>query len=148
MDFRAFLVTTAAVACLALGFANAANAQNRPPPAGPVIDEITGQPIIGAYTTRTVDFTATNPTTNLSFAFREDPADIGLDNVSLVDLTIPGGNLVVNGDFEAGPLGESAPTGWTYFHPFGARSLAAAYLPAAVPGDRTAMPTARCRPTT
>src|SRR6478672_9378409 len=120
MDFQAFLVTTAAVAGLALGFANAANAQNRPPPAGPVIDEITGQPIIGTYTTRTVDFTASNATTNLSFAFREDAGDIGLDNVSLFDLANPSGNLVLNGDFEAGPLGASAPTGWTYFNPFGA----------------------------
>ena len=118
MDFRAFLATTAAVACLAFGFANAADAQNLPPLAGPVIDTITGQPIIDPYTTRTVDFTATNPITNLSFAFREDPSDIGLDNVSLVDLTNPGGNLVVNGDFEAGPLGESAPPGWTYLRPF------------------------------
>jgi hypothetical protein len=120
MNFRAFLITTAAVAGLALGFANAANAQNRPPPTGPVIDSITGQPIIGTYTTRTVDFTGVNATTNLSFAFREDAGDIGLDNVSLVDLTNPSGNLTVNGDFEAGPLGASAPTGWTYFNPFGA----------------------------
>ena len=89
MDFRAFLVTTAAAACLAFGFANAADAQNLPPLAGPVIDQITGQPVIHPYTTRTVDFTATNPITNLSFAFREDPSDIGLDNVSLVDLTNP-----------------------------------------------------------
>ena len=118
MDFRAFLVTTAAAACLAFGFANAADAQNLPPLAGPVIDQITGQPVIGTYTTRTVDFTATNPITNLSFAFREDPSDIGLDNVSLVDLTHPSGNLVVNGDFEAGPPGEAAPPGWTYLRPF------------------------------
>jgi hypothetical protein len=63
MDFRAFLVTTAAAACLAFGFANAADAQNLPPLAGPVIDQITGQPVIGTYTTRTVDFTATNAIT-------------------------------------------------------------------------------------
>ena len=120
MDFRAFLVTTAAVAGLALGFVEAANAQpiNQPPLAGPVIDQLTGLPIIDTYTTRTVDFTAINATTNLSFAFREDPADIGLDNVSLVDLTNPGGNLVVNGDFELGPVGASAPLGWTYLRPF------------------------------
>ena len=72
MDFRAFLAT-AAVACLAFGFANAADAQNRPPPAGPVIDQITGQPVIAPCTTRIVDFTASNAITNLSFAFREDP---------------------------------------------------------------------------
>jgi len=118
MDFRAFLVTTAAVAGLAFGFANAADAQNLPPLAGPVIDEITGQPVIGTYITRTVDFTATNAITNLSFAFREDPSDIGLDNVSLVDLTHPSVNLVSNGDFELGPVGASAPLGWTYLRPF------------------------------
>jgi len=120
MDFRAFLLATATVTGIAFGFADAANALpiNQPPPAGPVIDEITGQPVIGDYTTRTVDFTATNAITNLTFAFREDPSDIGLDNVSLVDLTHPSVNLVVNGDFEAGPVGASAPTGWTYLRPF------------------------------
>ena len=110
MGFRAFLVTTAAFAGLALGFVEAANAQpiNQPPLAGPVIDQLTGLPIIDTYTTRTVDFTAINATTNLSFAFREDPADIGLDNVSLVDLTNPGGNLVDNGDFELAEAGSAS----------------------------------------
>ena len=58
-------------------------------------------------------------TTNLSFAFREDAAFLELDNVSLIDLTNPSGNLVVNGDFEAGPFLAQAPTGWTYLNIFG-----------------------------
>jgi len=120
MNFRAFLVAIA-VTGTALGFANAANAQtNQPPPAGNIIDQLTGQPIIGTYTTRTVNFIASAASTNLSFAFREDPAFIDLDNVSLIDLTNPSGNLVVNGDFELGPVGSSAPTGWTYLNAFGA----------------------------
>lgn len=37
-------------------------------------------------------------------------------------MTIAGGstNLLVNGNFEAGPVGAQAPTGWTYLNTFGA----------------------------
>jgi hypothetical protein len=93
---------------------------NLPPPTGNVIDQLTGLPIVGNYQTRTVNFTATMGMTNLSFAFREDPSFLLLDNVTLNDVTHPSGNLVVNGDFEAGPVGSSQPTGWTYLNNFGA----------------------------
>ena len=93
---------------------------NQPPPTGTIIDQLTGLPIISTYSTRTVNFTATTTGTNLAFAFREDPAFLQLDNVSLVDLTHPSSNLVVNGDFELGPVGSQAPTGWAYLNTFGA----------------------------
>lgn len=117
------------IAALALATATAAFAQktgpindptNEPPPAGTVIYQLTGQPILGTYQTATVDFTAGSANTNLAFAFREDPAFLFLSNVSLVDLTTSSGNLLVNGDFGAGPVGSSAPAGWAYLNNFGA----------------------------
>lgn len=119
----------AIVATLAFGTATSAFADklgpitdptNQPPPVGTIIDSLTGQTIIGAYQTRTADFVATSSNTNISFAFREDPAFLELGNVSLVDLTNPSGNLLVNGDFGLGPVGSSAPTGWAYLNSFGA----------------------------
>jgi PEP-CTERM motif len=91
---------------------------NQPPPAGNVIYQLTGQPILGNYQTATVNFVATMATTNLSFAFREDPAFLELDNVTMT--TGGGPNLVLNGGFELGPVGSPAPTDWTYLNTFGA----------------------------
>jgi hypothetical protein len=72
-----------------------------------------------AFTTYSVNFTASSATSDISFAFREDPAFLHLDNVT-VTLTGGGPNLIVNGDFEAGPVGANAPMGWTYLNIFGA----------------------------
>jgi hypothetical protein len=91
---------------------------NNPPPAGPVILDLNGTAIPHAYANYTASFVATSSTTDLSFAFREDPAFLFLSNVSLT--TGGGANLLVNGDFNAGPVGASAPTGWTYLNTFGA----------------------------
>jgi hypothetical protein len=94
---------------------------NQPPPAGNVIYQLTGQTILGTFQTATVNFVATMAASNLSFAFREDPAFLLLDNVSLVNATTGSPtNLVTNGNFEAGPIGSTAPTGWTYLNNFGA----------------------------
>lgn len=117
------------IAALALATATSAFADksgpindptNEPPPAGTIIDQLTGLTISGTYATRTPTFIAGSTTTNLAFAFREDPAFIDLGNVSLVDLTTASGNLLVNGDFGLGPVGSSAPTGWAYLNTFGA----------------------------
>jgi hypothetical protein len=70
------------------------------------------------YTRYTTSFVATDTTTNLSFAFREDPAFLFLDDVRVT--TGGGSNIVVNGGFESGPNGASAPSGWTYLNEFGA----------------------------
>lgn len=129
MNFKRFLLTTTAAGVVAIaaisGAANAAP-MNQPPPIGNIVDQLTGLPITGTYATRTVDFVATAPATNLAFAIREDPAFINLANVSVTDLTHPGGNLVVNGSFAggtyAGPPGSRGPqpVGWTYLNTFGA----------------------------
>jgi hypothetical protein len=57
-------------------------ASNCPPPAGSVILDLDGTPIPHSYTPYTVSFTAAAASTNLSFAFREDPAFLLLDNVA------------------------------------------------------------------
>ena len=109
----------ALMAVSALVLANQVQAaSNDPAPAGPVILNLDGTAIPHSYTQYTASFVAANATTNLSFAFREDPAFLMLDNVSMT--TGGGANLVTNGDFEAGPVGSSAPTGWTYLNTFGA----------------------------
>lgn len=106
-------------ATMAVGQAYA-NPINQPPPVGAVIYSLTGQTISGTYQTATASFVAGSTNTNLAFAFREDPAFLELADVSMVDLTTPGPNLVVNGDFSLGPVGSSAPTGWAYLNTFGA----------------------------
>jgi len=59
-------------------------------------------------------------TTNISFALREDPAFLFLDDVTMKNVTTSKDVPVVNGGFESGPLGASAPAGWTYLNTFGA----------------------------
>lgn len=71
-----------------------------------------------SYQTYTTSFVATAASTNISFAFREDPAFLLLDNVSVT--TGGGSNLLTNGNFDAGVVGSSAPVGWTYLNIFGA----------------------------
>ena len=73
----------------------------------------TGTPIPHTYTQYSVDFTATAASTNISFAFREDPAFLHLDDVSVI-LKTGGPELILNGGFEAGPVGANAPTNWTF----------------------------------
>lgn len=92
---------------------------NNPPPTGNVIYQLTGQTPSSTYQTATVSFAPTNPSTHLSFAFREDPAFLELANVSLTT-TGSGGNLLTNGDFSNGPDGAHQPNGWTYLNTFGA----------------------------
>jgi hypothetical protein len=98
---------------------------NNPPPANAIFDP-SGTPVPGGgnrtYKQYTVAFQATQTSTAISFAFREDPSFISFSNVSVTDQTTPGGNLLVNGDFSQGPLGSSTPAGWTYSNQYGASS--------------------------
>jgi hypothetical protein len=112
-----------ALACLLAdqAFANPCPPGNPPtncaPPAGAILD-LNGQPVPHQYQQYSISFTATNPSTNISFSMREDPSFLGLDDVSVV--TGGGPNLITNGGFEAGPVGANAPAGWTYLNQFGA----------------------------
>jgi hypothetical protein len=91
-----------------------ASPSNVGPPAGAILD-LAGDPISSSFTLYTVDFTAGVADTDITFAFRNDPAYTAMDDVSVVDLTNPAGNLIVNGGFETGDL-----TGWTYDNVYGA----------------------------
>ena len=93
---------------------------NQPPPAGPVVLDLNGTTIPHGYQFYSVSFIASSATTNISFAFREDPAFLHLDSVD-VHPFFGGSNLIVNGDFELGVVGSPAPVGWTYLN-FGATS--------------------------
>jgi hypothetical protein len=100
-----------------------ANAQpfNQPPPAGPVVLDLNGTTIPHGYQSYSVNFLANSALTNISFAFRDDPAHLLLDNVQ-VHPFVGGSSLIVNGDFELGVVGSSTPLGWTYLNNFGATS--------------------------
>ena len=81
-------------------------AQNHPPPAGAILD-LNGTPIPGGgngttYQQYMVDFTATFTSTAITFAFRDDPADILFKEASVTDLTTHSGNLLFNGNFTGG----------------------------------------------
>jgi hypothetical protein len=102
-------------------FANPCPPGNPPtncaPPTGAIFD-LAGGPVPHQYQQYNTSFTAVATTTNISFSFREDPAFLGLDDV-VVRLGA-GPNLLTNGDFESGVVGQNAPVGWTYLNAFGA----------------------------
>ena len=94
------------LAALALLLANQAHALPCPPgnpptncgpPAGAILD-LNGLPNPNVYTNYSVNFVATATTTNISFALRNDPAFLGLDDES-VTLAGGGQNLIQNGGF-------------------------------------------------
>jgi PEP-CTERM motif len=102
-----------------INLAAAAGNNNAPPP-GAILD-LAGQAVPhGAPQTYTVDFTAALADTSISLAFREDPAFFSVSDITVTDLTNPGGNLLTNGDFSLGPVGSDTPVGWTFQNTFGA----------------------------
>ncbi len=95
-----------------------ADGNNDPPPAGAILN-LNGQAIsTNAAAPESVSFTAALTTTDITFAFREDPSFISFSDVTLTDLTNPSGNLILNGDFSSGS-GSNA-TDWTYANNYGA----------------------------
>jgi hypothetical protein len=102
----------------------AARAQiNEPPPSGAILD-LNGQPISSTAVQYSVSFTATQSSTDISFAFRDDPAFLSFSNVSVVDSLAPNNNLLTNGDFSGGVYSENnnnaVPIGWTYENQYNA----------------------------
>ena len=91
---------------------------DQPPPLNPIFN-LSGQAIPHTYTSYSFGFVAGTALTNLTFAFREDPAYWSFDNV-VMTLTGSSTNLLVNGDFELGVVGQQAPVGWTYVNQYGA----------------------------
>lgn len=103
---------------------------NQPPPAGAILD-LNGLPIPGGangstFQQYTVTFVAVVSNTTVTFAFRDDPADVSVEEFSVTDLTVPGPNLLVNGDLTGGRYtnggNSGTPVGWTYANQYGATS--------------------------
>jgi hypothetical protein len=115
MQSLAVLFVSAAM-CAPSAFAQA---NNDPPPVGAILD-LSGQPVNhGAAVSESVGFTAALASTDITFAFREDPAFISFSDVSLLDTTTGSAtNLILNGNFASGS-GQNA-TDWTYVNIFGA----------------------------
>ena len=115
------------VSCILLLFGSLtafAGPTNVGPPTGPLLD-LNGLPVthgLNGAVTETVNFTgaASLTSTDITFAFRDDPAFVIISNVSVVDLTTPSGNLISNGNFALGTVGSSVATGWTYANIYGA----------------------------
>jgi hypothetical protein len=101
-----------------------ATVSNGPPPLGAILD-LNGTPVPHAsFQAYTVNFTATVPNTAVTFAIREDPAYIFIENITVNDMTVPGPNLLVNGNLTGGVYNSSGnaltPVGWTYANIYGA----------------------------
>src|SRR5215475_2075105 len=99
------LLATVTLALASQAFANPCPPGNPPtncaPPPGAILD-LDGTAIPHNYQQYSINFMATATTTNISFAFREDPAFLFLDDVSVT--TGGGPNLLLNPGFELGPL--------------------------------------------
>src|SRR5580658_6536641 len=93
---------------------------NEGPPAGSILD-LNGDPIShSSYTEYTVNFIATLSSTVISFAIREDPAFIFLENTALEDVTTSTPDAsYLDGNFGLGTIG-STPVDWTFSNVFGA----------------------------
>jgi len=101
---------------------------NVAPPTGAILD-LNGTAIPGhgngtTFQQYSTTFVANITSTAITFAFREDPAFISLEQVSVVDQTASSANLLVNGDFSGATYtssgNSSAPVGWTYANIYGA----------------------------
>lgn len=120
---KTLLFTGLAAAAMLAGQAYAGPI-NEPPPPGWILS-LSGLPLPhSAYTQYTVDFTATQAMTNISFALRDDPAFISLDNIIVANTLSPSTNLILNGGFEDGVAtsggNADAPVDWSYLNTFGA----------------------------
>jgi hypothetical protein len=96
----------------------AAFAMDNPPPSGAILD-LNGLAIPhGTAQEYTIDFNAAITSTDITFAFREDPAFFSFSDASVVDLANPTVNLLLNGNFSSGS-GNNA-TDWTFVNIYGA----------------------------
>jgi len=95
-------------------------ATNCGPPPGAIIDLAGGTVPTTSYMTYTAYFVATVPTTYITLTLRGDNTFIQLTDVAVADQTTMGSNLLLNGDFSAGGMGDvgkAAPTDWSYIQP-------------------------------
>jgi hypothetical protein len=116
----------------ALPLSAMAAGNNNSPPAGAILDLAGGETGTAAQTINhgapvsvSVNFTAGVTSTDITFAFREDPAYIYFGQVSLIDLTTGSSvNLLTNGNFAGGTYtaasGNTIPNGWNFDNVYGA----------------------------
>ena len=128
--YGAIVATAASLA----GGQTFAAGMNNSPPTGAILDLGGGEtgtaPLAvnhGAPVTQTVNFVAGVANTNITFAFREDPAFIFFSNVTLTNATTGNpANLIINGNFAGGTYADpnnssgQSPNGWTYANVYGA----------------------------
>jgi hypothetical protein len=91
-----------------------ASAENIGPPPGAILDLAGIAVTTNTWEEYSLDFTATLSSTNISFAFRNDPTFFLLDDVSVTSSLNPTVNLIQDGGFEQGARFENAPPGWTF----------------------------------
>ncbi len=107
------LLTIASALLFATIVGAPARAQNPPP--GSIFQLDQQHPgVLSSYQQFTTSFTAGAGQTSayVSFGFREVPAFFAFDDASVVDITHPSGNLLVNGDFSNAQVGQNFPTSW------------------------------------
>lgn len=130
--------TLISIGLCGLGTPAFAAGNNNSPPAGAILDLGGGEtgttPLAvnhGSPVQESVNFVAALSSTQITFAFREDPAFISFGNVSLIDDTTASANLLLNGNFAGGsysdpvsatdPNGNSSvPRDWSYANVYGA----------------------------
>lgn len=111
---KTLLLSGLAAAVMLAGQAYA-SPSNLPPPPGWILSLDGGALPLSGYTQYTTSFTATQAMTNITFAFRDDPAFIFFDNAFVADTSSPATNLLSNSGFETGDL-----TDWSYLNQYGA----------------------------
>ena len=128
---------------MAMTIAGGAQAQL---PLGQVALDLSGQGLVAGYHQYTTTFTAQTVKSTVTFIFRNDPGYFAFDNASVMDITNPSGELLVNGGFEAlvtspgvDPNGQMAP-GWTLYQQPGVTNLGGVYNAASMNGIVTGGP--------
>lgn len=113
---------------IGIGTAGMSWGLNQGPPVGAILD-LNGTPVPGGgdgvtFQHYTVNFTAAVTNTTITFAFRDDPAEVFVENFSVVDLAAPGTNLLTNGNLSGGTTTSNGnagtPAGWSYANIYGA----------------------------
>jgi hypothetical protein len=112
-SFKAFLLPVVALLTVTSALADTVLYNYGPPPGlGAQVFELSGQPLPGGgngttFAQYTGTFVATLSSSEITFAFRDDPAFLTFADASVTDLTESGGELLTNGDFSAGSNGWS-----------------------------------------
>ncbi|MGD0106457.1 MAG: PEP-CTERM sorting domain-containing protein [Rhodopila sp.] len=126
MTFYKLLATCTPALAFAAMLATAGVAEagpvNEGPPPGAILD-LTGHTINhGTAIPYSVNFVATGTTTDIAFAFRDDPAFLFFSNPSVVNDTTSSTNLLLNSNFSStySNGGMTLPSGWNYQNQYAA----------------------------